>query len=72
MIVTYKKGITDQPTISSKPVDLGATAIAKYDSELLPQGSQPSESDQSDGTHKVDQMKDKMKELRYSKWGDPR
>ena len=66
MIVTYKKGVTDQTTISSQPVDLGATAIAKYDSELLLQRSSPSGTDQADGIHKVDQMKEKMNKLRIA------
>ncbi|MCJ1436567.1 hypothetical protein MMC27_005947 [Xylographa pallens] len=66
LIVTYKPGNSDQPEVGSETVDIGAEAMAKFGDNLLKPETADAESDSQEKKKKMDEMKEKMKQLRIS------
>lgn len=68
MIVTYQQGTSDQTGVGTKTVDLGVTAVAKFGEELLtPEEKEKSEAEvEGQEKGKMDEMKEKLKQLRIS------
>ncbi len=64
IIVTYKKGSGEQTTVSTKQIDLGATAIVRYGDEII--SNNPEAAGETDNATKIDAMKGKMKKLRVA------
>ncbi|MCJ1379611.1 hypothetical protein MMC17_002713 [Xylographa soralifera] len=66
LIVTYKPSNGDQPEVGTETVDLGATAMAKYGDKLLMPETADTEKDSQEKNKKMDEMKEKMKQLRIA------
>ena len=66
LIVTYKPVIGDQPEVGSETVDLGAMAMTKYGDKLLKPETADAEEDSPEKKKKMDDMKEKMKQLRIA------
>ncbi len=63
LLVAYKPSNSNQPDVGTERVDLGATAMAKYGDALLPAKTDAEEVAQ-EKKRKMDEMKEKMKNLR--------
>ncbi|EON99223.1 putative fad binding domain protein [Phaeoacremonium minimum UCRPA7] len=63
MIVTFKKGTSDTPPVSTITVDMSATAVAKYGKDLV----HNDESEESQGrNNRTEEWKEKLERLRLS------
>ena len=66
LIVTYKPGNSDQPEVGSETVDIGAEALAKFGDNLLKPETAGAGGDSQEDKKKMDEMKQKMKQLRIA------